>query len=431
MYIADLHIHSHFAAACSPQLTIPNLALWSRYKGLDLLGTGDCLHPGWLQEINYHLQDRGDGILTLKQEDPSIKNAKFILTTEIACIYSDQGKLRRIHLLLFFPSMGVLKQFITKLETLNVKLASDGRPITGLSAYQITEIALSISPKIIIIPAHIWTPWFSLYGANSGYDFLAACFRDLTSSIYAIETGQSSDPLMNWQITDLDKVAIVSFSDPHSLPRLGREATFFNGHLSYDELRSDLINQNIDQTIEFHPEEGKYHFSGHRKCNIVATPDEYVAKGGLCPVCKKPLTPGVAQRVEELATRTIDELQIENINGLIKSKTLPNRPGYRMLVQLEEIIAESFGLGVQSKKVQAEYLRLVTTLDNEINILIHQPISLITMVAGPKIAEGIQRVRNGQLHIEPGFDNTYGKVTIWNEDLENETDARSQIKLFD
>lgn len=429
-YVADLHIHSRFSRACSDQLTIPNLAKWANLKGVDLLGTGDFLHPMWLTEIKHYLQDRGDGIFTLKSSDDSTKAAKFILTTEVSCIYSQGGKLRRIHTLIFLPSFSYVEKLIQELGKRGVKLASDGRPIMGLSSIELCEIVFNICPKAIIIPAHIWTPWFSLYGSNSGFDFLGECFGKFADSIYAIETGLSSEPAMNWRISDLDNRAILSFSDPHSLPRIARECTIFKGHLSYDELRDDLINDNLVGTIEFFPEEGKYHYSGHRNCNVVFSPDEVKTKGVTCPVCKKPLTIGVMQRVEDLAIRSQKDLKLIKENGVTKSETFPNRPGFRMLVQLEEIIAESLHSTVSSQKVKDKYLSMVQNIDSELMILTKTPLDLISMAAGEKIAEGVKKVREGDIHIEPGFDNTYGIVKIWDEAAEAEQQAKTQVSLF-
>lgn len=276
-----------------------------------------------------------------------------------------------------------------------------------------------------------WTPWFSLFGSQSGYDFFKECFGEFSDQVFAIETGLSSEPAMNWRISDLDQKSIVSFSDSHSLPRLGREVTIFKGNCTFDELRDDLINQNIHGTIEFFPEEGKYHYSGHRNCNVVLDPVELKKQGEICPKCKRRLTIGVMTRVEELATRSQEELKLKKENGVTKSDSFPNRPGFRMLVALDQIIAESLGVAsVSSQKVKDMYIKLVTNIDNELKILTKTPLDLISMVAGEKIAEGVARVREAKLSIEPGFDNTYGKVKIWGEE-EGEKAAKAQISFFD
>ncbi len=426
-YIADLHIHSPFAQACSPQLTIDNLALWAGYKGIDLLGTGDCLHPEWLKQIKLKLHDRGDGIHHLKEADQLTKRTGFILTTEVACIYSQSGKLRRIHLLVLLPSIQAAEKLSENLILRKAKLASDGRPVLGMSVIDFCDITFNSCPKAIIIPAHIWTPWFGMYGDKGGFDFFAECFGKFSSQIHAVETGISSDPQMNWRVPDLDGKSIVSFSDPHSLARLGREATEFGGHLSYDELYDDLQNQNIISTIEFFPEEGKYHYSGHRKCNMVRSPEEVIKYGEECPLCHKTLTIGVAQRIEELATRSIESLELFEENGLIKSKTFSKRPGYRSLVQLEEVIALSLGVSVASKKVPQLYQQMVSTIGPEIDILTRIPLDMVGMAGGSAVVEVIQAIRQGQISIEPGFDGVYGMVSLTDE---AEAAARQQLKLI-
>lgn len=427
-YVADLHIHSRFSRACSPQLTIPNLAKWAKYKGIDLLGTGDFLHPLWLSEIKQHLKPQPSGLHELD-------GTKFLLTTEVACIYSHNGRVRRIHILIFLPNIDYVEKLSEALRSRGVNLSSDGRPMMGLSTQQLCETVFKVCPKAIIVPAHIWTPWFSLYGSNSGYDFFKECFGEFSDKIYAIETGLSSEPAMNWRIADLDSKTILSFSDPHSLPRLARECTVFKGNLSYDELLDDLQKNNLIGTIEFFPEEGKYHYSGHRNCNIVYSADELKKKGPICPVCQKQLTIGVMQRIEDLATRSQEDLKLETKEGVTTSKTFPNRPGFKMLVQLEEIIAEALETSVSSIKVKTEYEKLVTNLDNELKILTKTPLDLISMMSGEKLAEGVKRIREGKVHIEPGFDNTYGIVKIWDEaeikEAPGEKKDKKQIGLFE
>lgn len=420
-YVADLHIHSRFSRACSPSLNIPNLSKWAKFKGIDLLGTGDFLHPLWFVELKKDLKDLGNGLYGFEE-------TKFVFSTEVSCIYSEGGKLRRIHTLIILPSLESAAKLAESLGKKGAKLASDGRPILGMSSKLLCEIVFKVEPDAIIIPAHIWTPWFSLYGSNSGYDSFTECFGEFSDEIFAIETGLSSEPAMNWRIKDLDKKSIVSFSDLHSLPRLGREVTIIGGHASFKELRNDLQSQNIIGTIEFFPEEGKYHYSGHRNCNVILGPEELKKNGVICPVCKRQLTIGVMQRIEDLATRSNQELGIKNQGGVTTSEKFPDRAGFRMLVQLEEIIAEVFGVDPKSQKVQKEYERLVTTLDTELKILTKTSIDLISMTAGEKIAEGVKRVREGKLKIEPGFDNTYGKVKIFTD--KDHKSPEEQIGLF-
>ncbi len=829
-YVADLHIHSRFARACSTNLNIPNLAKWAKYKGIDLLGTGDCLHPLWFTEIKKDLKENGDGSY-------QFEDTKFILTSEVSCIYSEGGKVRRIHTLIFLPSIDATAKLAESLTKKGAKLMSDGRPILGMSSKQLCDTVFKAEPNALVIPAHCvlpstlihtsegmrqikdikegdlvythnnrkrsvkevikhqhkgklykilpwyfslglestsehpfygfktkycsstgdtclpslahkkrckpkhfekykpewinaedlrkgdilifprftnttpmpilslpeifpskyesgimktrtkreyafeenldlnedfcrlmgyylaegwvtskgeigfcfnskevsyiedvkklmqkvfkidhsrtyirksskgiellfasrflaqlfpklfykdmpfraknklipdwmlhlpinlqaqvflgwyrgdagytvsrnlmnqmkiiclrlgivpsinvvtaenfnktkhlyknrtikassdsyhfsgltffddpynlqndpvffkskrilqrkhgwmdknyiympirkistkdyegevfnleveednsyitefatvhncWTPWFSLYGSNSGYDSLFDCFGEFSDNIFAIETGLSSEPAMNWRIKELDNKSIVSFSDLHSLPRMGRECTIFKGEMTFESLRDSLINQKIIGTIEFFPEEGKYHYSGHRNCNIVYNPEQINKKGKICPVCNRPLTIGVMQRVEDLATRTQKEIKTKKEDGIIKSESFPKRAGFKMLVQLEEIIAESLGMDVKAQKVQNEYLRLVSSIDSELKILSKTPIDLIAMTAGDKIAQGIKKVREGDIHIEPGFDNTYGIVKIWDEEDKTKEDSNKekQIGLF-
>ncbi|OGE31528.1 hypothetical protein A2631_00190 [Candidatus Daviesbacteria bacterium RIFCSPHIGHO2_01_FULL_44_29] len=426
-YIADLHIHSRYSRACSGELNIPSLAKWARLKGVDVLGTGDFLHPLWFAELKKDLIESATGMHTLRSPSDESKGIRFLLTTEISCIYSERGKSRRVHMLVFLPSFAAVDKLAQEFLSRKFNISSDGRPIIGISVQGLCEIVWTLEPKAIIIPAHIYTPWFSLYGSESGYDFFKECFGGFSDQILAIETGLSSEPAMNWRIADLDNKAIVSFSDAHSLPRLGREVTIFKGNLSFDELRDDLSKQNILETVEFFPEEGKYHYSGHRNCNIVYSPEELKKKGQICPVCNRRLTVGVMNRVEDLATRSQEELKLKTENGVIKSLTFPHRPGFRMLVGLEEIIAASLEVGIGSTKVRQLYMNLVSNLDTELKILTKTSTDLISMVAGARVAEGVERVRQGKLSIEPGFDNTYGQVKIW---ADGEPKALEQVSLL-
>lgn len=421
-YVADLHLHSRFSRACSSAINIPSLAKWAKLKGIDLLGTSDFLHPIWFAELKQNLKELGNGIY----ENSGVK---FLLSTEISCIYSDRGKVRRIHLVIFLPSLDLVSKISGELGKKKVNMASDGRPITGLSAQNLCEIVFGVEKKAIIIPAHIWTPWFSLFGSESGYDSFEDCFGDFSDKILAVETGLSSEPEMNWRVADLDKKAIVSFSDSHSLPNLGREATIFKGELSFNGLLSDLASQNILGTIEFFPEEGKYHFSGHRNCGVVFGPVELKKNGETCPRCGKKLTIGVAERVEKLATRSKESLEISIEEGVIKSKKFPERPGFRMLVGLEKIIAEALNSTPQSQKVRTEYEKLVMNLEPELKILTKTPLDLIKQYSGEKIAEGVDRVRKGKLSIKPGYDNTYGVIKIWDDEKE-EKQQKDQLALF-
>lgn len=429
MYVADLHIHSKYSRACSPALNIPNLSEWAKLKGIQLLGTGDCLHPLWLSELKHQLKEDGSGFLT--HNGSSIK---FLLTVEVASIYTHKGKGRRIHNLIFLPDFESVDKFQKALLGRRANLASDGRPIVGIPSKDLLYMALEASEKAIFIPAHAWTPWFGIYGSMSGYDLLEDCFEELTNKVYGIETGLSSDPAMNWRVSELDNRSILSFSDAHSLPNLGREATVFNGDLAdgYSGLFEDIKEAKIAGTIEFYPEEGKYHYTGHRNCDVKYTPTETKAKGRICPVCKRNLTEGVMERVEALTTRGIGELEVfRDDQGLIKSKTL-NRPGYKMLVPLNQIIAEALGVAKTSQKVEIEYKKLVTNLGGEIKVLTKVDLSEISKLAGSKIAEGVDKDRKGDLVIDPGYDGVYGVVKIWNdEETHKEESLPPQLGLFD
>lgn len=410
-YIADLHIHSRFSRACSPQLTIPNLARAAKLKGISLLGTGDFLHPLWFAELKRDLKEVGNGLY-------EHGGVNFVLACEISLIYSHLGKGRRIHLVVCLPSLEDVASLHSQFSTRGAKLSSDGRPIIGMSAQDFCQIVFEINPRAIIIPAHIWTPWFGMFGSQSGYDSFEDCFGPFADKIYAIETGMSSDPAMNWRVGQLDNKSIVSFSDPHSLPKMGREATIFKSDLDlgYEGLLDDLKNRRIEETIEFYPEEGKYHYDGHRNCNFSQGPEKTRQNGTVCPVCGRDLTIGVMYRVDELATRT--EKEAKNLK----------RPEYKMLVPLLEILAETFDMGVSSQRIQNEYKKLTGNLGSEIEILTKTSLEKIAKISGERMAKAIEKVRNGDLVIKPGYDGVYGVVKIWEDDEEIKN---PQIGLFE
>ena len=414
-FVADLHIHSRFSNACSSKLHIPNLALWAKYKGIDLMGTGDFLHPIWREELKRDLVEVEGGY--------EYDGVKFLPTVEVACIYKEYGKVRRIHTLIFLPDLEAAEKLAQVLTKRGMNVVSDGRPILGLSSKQLCEVVFEVEPRALIVPAHIWTPWFSLFGSESGYDSFEECYGEFSDMVYGVETGLSSEPLMNWRVSQLDNKSIVSFSDAHSLPRLGREVTVFDGELSFEGLHNALKNQKVLETIEFFPEEGKYHFTGHRKCGVVYDQGQLKRNGEVCPKCGRKLTLGVLNRTEELADR---EVSGENNNGVISAKNL-QRPGFRMLVQLEGIIAESMGFSVNAQKVKNEYIRFVAKLGPETEILTKCSIKDIEKLGGERVAEGVKRVREGRVVITPGFDNTYGKVRIWSDE---EKASGKQIGLF-
>lgn len=428
-YVADLHIHSRFSRACSQQLNIPNLVEWAKLKGINLLGTGDFLHPLWLTELKHQLKEDGSGFL---HHDSS--GIKFLLTVEIASIYSHKGKGRRIHNLVFMPSFEAAEKFQKALLARRATLASDGRPIVGIPSKELLQMALEVHEKALFIPAHAWTPWFGIFGSESGYDSLEECFEDLTDYVYGIETGLSSSPAMNWRIPELDNRSIISFSDAHSLPNLGREVTVFGGELGegYDGLYQAIKEQKVAGTIEFYPEEGKYHYTGHREHGVKYSPEEEKKKGTICPICGRGLTVGVMSRVDKIASRSNEQLTMDNVEGVIKSKTFPNRPGYRMLVPLHQIIAEALNSTPTSQKVLNEYKKLVTNLNGEIKVLTKTDLADISRLSGPKIAEGIDKVRSGDLVIDPGYDGVYGVVKIWNQEKSQKEQLKApQLGLFD
>jgi len=399
--IADLHIHSKYSRATSSSMDLESLVKWAKIKGLNLLSTGDFTHPLWLAYLKENLIEFSPGIYQFKANPADVY---FVLGTEISLIYSQKGKTRRIHNLIFAPSFKIVEKINQALSLRGANLSSDGRPIIGLSSIQLCEILFEISPEIFIVPAHIWTPWFSLYGANSGFDSLQACFGEYSPLIKAIETGLSSNPQMNWRIRELDERAIISGSDAHSPSKLGREATVFElTRLNYQNLVRAMSQRNSGQllyTIEFFPEEGKYHYTGHRNCGVVLSPQETQEKGYLCPHCGRPLTVGVMQRVEDLA----DPKRPENF-------VPPNTPSYQSTVPLEEIIASVLNQKKGSLKVQALYNRFISQFRNELNVLIDQSIEDLKQV-DQEIALAIEKVRQGQVNVSPGYDGLFGQVSI-------------------
>ncbi len=439
--IADLQLHSKYSRAVSPEMIIPKMYEWNLKKGIGLLATGDWTHPLWVRELKAHLEERGDGLLKIRESakknlafNPAISHGDplFLLSGEVSCIYSHNGKTRRNRILMFAPSFDVVEKVNAALVKRGCNISSDGRPILGLSSQDVCELVWSISEEVLLIPAHAWTPWFSLYGSMSGYDSIDECFGKYSDRIYAIETGLSSDPAMNWRIAELDTRTIISCSDSHSGPKLMREATIFtipDGKPSFDAIataiknyKRDTTKPHIEATIEFYPEEGKYHFDGHRNCNVRMIPSDTKKKGTTCPVCGKPMTIGVLHRIEDLATRSEADLKIvrrtlgEYPVEAIYSETFPNRAPYIMMVPLLEIIAESLHSKSYSKKVYEIYDSLVAAVGGEFTALLKTPISDISRIAGPRVAEGIDRVRRGDIVIEPGYDGVFGVVKIWKED---------------
>ncbi len=412
-YTADLHVHSSYAYATSRDLNFENLARWARMKGIDLLASADFTQPAWYEESRTKLTDTGDG---LYEHD----GVRFIIGTEVSCVARVNGRGRRTHMLAFAPSLETVNRIIIALSATGAKLDGDGRPTLKMSPRDLTELLLSIDPRCFVIPAHVWTPWFGLFGSKSGFDSLEECFGDLSKHVIAVETGLSADPTMCWRVPDLDDLSIVSFSDAHSLPKLARELTVFNGDLSYDGLVESLRSQDIAYTIEFFPEEGKYHLSGHRKCGVRFNPEEVAAIGNTCPVCGRAMTLGVMQRVEDLSRR--EAKPTFGANGMVTSAD--GRPPFRSMVSLQQVLSETLGVGVNTKRVRTAYMSLVETFGSEMKTLIDAPTADLAdslPTHGPRLAEGIERVRMGNIHIEPGFDGQFGVVKVWADQNESDT----------
>lgn len=402
-YVADLHLHSRYAYATSKDLSLENLATWAKLKGIDLLASADFTHPIWFTELRQKLEEVTPGLYRFGGVD-------FILGTEISCVYNQGGRQRRIHVLLFAPDFDAVGRLNLALAQFG-DLELDGRPTLALSVRDLTGMALSISPDCIIIPAHVWTPWYGLYGSKSGFDRLEECFTDLGPQIHAVETGLSSDPAMNWQVPDLLDKTIVSFSDAHSLPKLGRELTVFQGERSYRGLADALAGNQVAYTVEFYPEEGKYHYNGHRNCGVSQSPEVTRQQGTKCPVCGRFLTLGVLHRTRQLSQGEVTSQR--GLDGFIRSPQ--GRPPFIRLVPLIEIISETLGQGQATKRVQAEYHRILQELGSELAVLIQANAAELEAVAGERLAQAILRVRLGDIQVEPGYDGIFGQIRIWPE----------------
>jgi DNA helicase-2/ATP-dependent DNA helicase PcrA len=421
---ADLHIHSHFSRATSKDLTFEHLWKWAQIKGVHVVGTGDIAHPGWLSEMREKLEPAEDGLFRLKDEfaaaiRPQVPAAcqgtvRFLLAGEISNIYKRHDAVRKVHNVIFAPSLAAVEKIQIALEKIG-NIRADGRPILGLDSRDLLEIILGVDERCHLIPAHIWTPWFSMLGSKSGFDSVEACFGDLTPHIFAVETGLSSDPPMNWRVSNLDRYTLVSNSDAHSPQKLAREATLFDIELSYDALFDALRSGDPAHflgTVEFFPEEGKYHMDGHRKCNVCWHPQTTQAHGGRCTVCGKPVTVGVMHRVEMLADRP---------EGGRPPRTHP----FHSLIPLPEILGEIHKVGVNSKTVQAEYVKLLARLGPELEILRHLPLDEIAVAGGEPLAAGIGHMRQGQISADPGYDGEYGVIRVLGEAV------NGQIALFE
>ncbi len=413
IFIADLHVHSRFSRATSKSLDPLSLAAWAHVKGINVVGTGDFTHPGWMDMLENTLYQGQDGLLYLKDDQdlnsrvPGFGHelkprTRFILSSEISSIYKQGGKVRKIHNLVFMPGFEQARKFNQKLARVG-NLESDGRPILGLDSRSLLEMVLEIDPMAYVIPAHIWTPWFSLFGSKSGFDSLEECFKDLSPHVFALETGLSSDPEMNWMWSKLDRFALVSNSDAHSAENLGREANIFQGEMSYEgiyrALRREGLGHRFLGTLEFYPEEGKYHLDGHRKCGVVMDPRQTRANKGRCPVCGKELTVGVLNRILTLADR--------------ETPVKPAfQPDYFSIIPLKEIISEILCVGPKSKKVQAFYNQLVSGFVSEMNILQNVPIEDLDRCSSV-LGTAVKRMRAGEVIRDPGFDGQFGKISVF------------------
>lgn len=407
--IADLHIHSRFSMATSKEGTPENMDFWARKKGISLIGTGDFTHPVWREELKERLVSEGNGLYRLrdayvKEESRKFpgEGTRFVVSGEISSIYKKNGKTRKVHNVILLPSLEAADAMAQRLEKIG-NIHSDGRPILGMDSHDLLEMMLDVCPEGILIPAHIWTPHFSVLGAKSGFDSVEECFEELAPYIHALETGLSSDPAMNWRISKLDRYQLVSNSDAHSPSKLGREANLLDIDCSYEGLyRAIQTGEGLEGTVEFFPEEGKYHFDGHRKCGVSLSPVEAERLGGICPVCGKKLTMGVDHRVEQLADRA---------EGFVKK----DGKKYESLVPLPEVISACMGYSTASKKVQGCFEQMIQTLGTEFDILRNVPSEDIKSCAGERIAEGIENVRTGNVKRIPGYDGEYGKIELFEE----------------
>jgi uncharacterized protein (TIGR00375 family) len=406
--IADFHIHSKYSRAVSPKMNLEGLDEFAKIKGVDLMASGDVTHPDWFLELKEKLEPSSDGLFKLKN---SKNNTHFILSGEISLIYSKWGKVRKVHVVVLCPSFDIVDRLNKKLATLG-NLKSDGRPILGLDAKEFLKICLDISKDIMVIPAHIMTPWFGLYGSKSGFDSIEDCFEELSEYIYAYETGLSADPYMLLAMKECRERTLLSNSDAHSLEKIGREANVFDCDLNYYSI-IDKIKKNDLHTLEFYPEEGKYFNDGHRNCGININPKDSFKYGELCPVCSKPLTIGVLNRVSKLADRDFNEKDKER---------------FRSLVPLKEILSEIMNVGITSKAIDARYSNLIQELGSEFHILLEEDIDNIKKI-DDILASAIDKVRKGDISIVPGYDGEFGKIGIFSDKEKKETIIRQETLL--
>lgn len=428
--IADFHIHSHFSLATSSQLTPEYLDLWARLKGLQVIGTGDFTHPGWVAELEEKLIPAEEGLFRL-QDDLVIdehllprqkeQTVRFILSAEVSSIYKKDGRVRKIHSLILAPDFKTVRAIQQRIQKIGGNITSDGRPILGLDARDLLELSLEASERIFFVPAHIWTPWFSVLGARSGFDSITECFADLSGHIHAVETGLSSDPAMNWMCSFLDPYTLISNSDAHSPEKLGREANLLECELSYSDIIQTLRRGSPDSflgTIEFFPAEGKYHFDGHRNCGVCLDPVQTLENDFACPACRAPVTVGVMHRVADLADR-------DDISGV------QNRPPFYSVIPLKEIIAEILGMRPAAKKVAAYYQRLTGALGPEFDILLHVSRKEFESIDEGVLAEAVLRMRAGTVALAHGYDGQFGTVrTLVGKDNVTQPAAREKNPIL-
>lgn len=410
-FIADFHLHSKYSRATSKDFDLDKISKWAEIKGIKVIGTGDFTHPLWFNELKEKLEPAAPGLFKLKKDDPSVF---FILTSEISCIYTKKNKVRKIHVVIFAPSLEVVEEINRRLGAVG-NLKSDGRPILGLDAKELLRIIIDVSPDCLFVPAHCLTPWFSIFGSKSGFDSVEECFEELTPHIYALESGLSADPDMIRRIPDGRRLCIISNSDAHSPEKIGREANVFDTNIDYYSIIDSIKTKDPKRflyTVEFYPEEGKYHYDGHRACKVCFSPEESEKYNEICPVCGRPLTIGVANRVSKISDR----------------KDVENGIPFKKLVPLKEIISECLGVGVLSKAVKKEYDKLINAFSSEFNVLLEVSIEDIEKASDKLMAEAVKRVREGNLSISPGFDGEFGKVSIFSQ--KEERAKISQKVLF-
>lgn len=428
-FLADLHLHSKFSRATSKEMSLDFLCRWAKIKGIRLLATSDFTHPEWLFLLKQKLEPTGNGFFRLKNIVPvndeylkalpiSVEDVSYILSTELSFIYSKRGKVRKIHIILFAPDFEAVDRINQRLSGLG-NLRSDGRPILGMDVKAFVKIVADLCPECVVIPSHIWTPWFSLFGSNSGFDSIEECFEEMTPFIFALETGLSSDPAMNWRLSVLDRYTLISNSDAHSPSRLGREANVFDTDFSYKGLVEAIRSKNPDKflsTVEFFPEEGKYHFDGHRKCGILFSPRESMKHNNLCPACGKKLTIGVMHRVEELSDRE-------------PGSSPPLKIPFKNLIPLNEIIAQAIEKTPECQSVWDIYFHFIHEFETEHRILAEVPVAELSRLSPERVSLGVERMRKGAVNIVPGHDGCFGKISLFEKDVLEE-EAQGQLRLF-